>query len=897
MKVLKLLQLSIALLLVSGVVVVFESSTRGSVPFNGVATELRAVFGLSDDNNQGQVLSAGSNLNSLSSRVAFNIPATFRQDVTLKQGLEVDGRSTFRDDVTVVNKNVDLGTGELTASNVVYEIEAGPGISVTGDPQRPTITSNAVSSVQGQAGAVSLVAGNGIAVNGLTIVNTSPNQSQNVFQNISIGGQQTITANNSTDTLTFAGAGGITLTTDPQNKTVTISTEEQTPSGLVDEGSVVTLQDPNDSVGIGTSNPGGKLGVSSAGEQLRLIYSDGISYNSFAVDLNGDLTITPSGGDVNVTGNINAGNNTVIGGSFTGQSGSGVTVGSPTTTGLTVLTDGSGNNEVVLPDGSIASTEILDSSILPVDLSAINLASGGNCLTYDAGTSQFAWMACAAGNPWTDGVGLTYLTDLAEDFAVGGTTLASAFSVDVSANTVRVGTGVSSNAIISMNASDGDTGNIEYTTNDSIYFSGVGAVGFNTPSPDAELEIVSTTAQLRLTYTDNSVYSSFVVNNDGDLSITPTGGDVIVGGNVNAGSNSMYAAAFAPVGSSALTIGSGTTTSITISTNGTGDGEVVLPDGSIGSTEILDSTVLEVDLSAIDAPSDNECLTYDQTSGGFEWNACAAGASNPWTDGSGITYLTDTAEDMAVGGSTLASAFSVDVSANTTRIGSGSVANAVLSMFASDGDTGTITYTTNDEWSFSGGTITSDGNINIGNNTLTAATWDGSGAVGLTIGSNDVTSLTVTTDGTGNSEVVLPNESISSTEIMNDTLLEVDLAASNSASNGQCLTYNNGTGGFTWTNCDTGGASAFTDGGTIVYLTDTTDDFAIGGSTLAAAFSVDTSANTTRLGTGATANAVLSMYASNGSTGDVTYTTNDSWNFSGGSVGINTTGPDAQLDV
>jgi hypothetical protein len=89
-------------------------------------------------------------------------------------------------------------------------------------------------------------------------------------------------------------------------------------------------------------------------------------------------------------------------------------------------------------------------------------------------------------------------------------------------------------------------------------------------------------------------------------------------------------------------------------------------------------------------------------SGTLSW---VAGTTNPWTDGSGITYLTDTAEDFAVGGSALASAFSVDVSANTARIGTGSTANAILDMYGSDGDTGSLSYTTSDAWLFSGGSV------------------------------------------------------------------------------------------------------------------------------------------------------------------------------------------------
>ncbi len=64
---------------------------------------------------------------------------------------------------------------------------------------------------------------------------------------------------------------------------------------------------------------------------------------------------------------------------------------------------------------------------------------------------------------------------------------------------------------------------------------------------------------------------------------------------------------------------------------------------------------------------------------------------------------------------------------------------------------------------------TANANINAGTGTVTASTFDGSGAVALTIGSADITSLTVTTDGTGDGEVVLPGSSVSAGEIVDIT--------------------------------------------------------------------------------------------------------------------------------
>lgn len=50
-----------------------------------------------------------------------------------------------------------------------------------------------------------------------------------------------------------------------------------------------------------------------------------------------------------------------------------------------------------------------------------------------------------------------------------------------------------------------------------------------------------------------------------------------------------------PGGAAAMTLGGASTTAVTITTDGTGNGEVVLPAGSIGTTEVLDGTLLAAD--------------------------------------------------------------------------------------------------------------------------------------------------------------------------------------------------------------------------------------------------------------------------------------------------------------
>jgi hypothetical protein len=60
-----------------------------------------------------------------------------------------------------------------------------------------------------------------------------------------------------------------------------------------------------------------------------------------------------------------------------------------------------------------------------------------------------------------------------------------------------------------------------------------GNVGIGTTNPDAKLDVLSTTEQLRLSYTDGSVYTSFTTDSTGDLTIAPTGGDTKLTGKLS----------------------------------------------------------------------------------------------------------------------------------------------------------------------------------------------------------------------------------------------------------------------------------------------------------------------------------------------------------------------------
>ncbi|HVE81114.1 MAG TPA: MerR family DNA-binding transcriptional regulator [Candidatus Dormibacteraeota bacterium] len=116
-----------------------------------------------------------------------------------------------------------------------------------------------------------------------------------------------------------------------------------------------------------------------------------------------------------------------------------------------------------------------------------------------------------------------------------------------------------------------------------------------------------------------------------------------------------------PGGAAGLTLGGGLTTSLVVNTDGLGDTEVVLPNGSISSSEILDGTIGTSDLNSLDAPGDEECLSFESSSSQFEWQTCGGGGggggSTVWSD------LTNPNNNLGLNHSEYATLFTWDTAA------------------------------------------------------------------------------------------------------------------------------------------------------------------------------------------------------------------------------------------
>jgi hypothetical protein len=184
-----------------------------------------------------------ANLNRI---LRVNVPSTFRELVTML-ALEVEGESIFGGEVEFQNDvvfdgqitlngnafgdgvSINLGSGEITASNIMYSLEAGSGISIS-EGQNPTISV------------------------------TDLGSAQNIFKKVKVG-SDTAESDENSDTLEFAAGSGISVSVDTGSDRITIS--NSTLPGFIKSGTYAVLADGITSVGVGTATPSNVFEVNS----------------------------------------------------------------------------------------------------------------------------------------------------------------------------------------------------------------------------------------------------------------------------------------------------------------------------------------------------------------------------------------------------------------------------------------------------------------------------------------------------------------------------------------------------------------------------------------------------------------------------------------------------------
>ena len=85
-----------------------------------------------------------------------------------------------------------------------------------------------------------MTAGDGLSGGGtsgtVTLTNIDKGSSQNIFKNIAVSGQSSVVADSNNDTLTFVGAGGMTITTNAATDTITFNPTVDNTNNYVDGG-------------------------------------------------------------------------------------------------------------------------------------------------------------------------------------------------------------------------------------------------------------------------------------------------------------------------------------------------------------------------------------------------------------------------------------------------------------------------------------------------------------------------------------------------------------------------------------------------------------------------------------------------------------------------------------
>ena len=188
-------------------------------------------------------------------------------------------------------------------------------------------------------------------------------------------------------------------------------------------------------VGIGSSTVSAKLHVTATSEQLRLGY-DASNYVSFTTSSGGNLTVAPSGGGLNVTGNVDVSGTFTSGTADAFQINSSGVVTSGTWQGTAVGT-GFGGTGATTTQGAINNISQLTTNgdlLYNNGTNSTRLARGtnGQCLT--SNTTTIVWGSCSGGAGSSAWDALTVPTTSNLSLAMGAFTTAFTFNSVTSAN-------------------------------------------------------------------------------------------------------------------------------------------------------------------------------------------------------------------------------------------------------------------------------------------------------------------------------------------------------------------------------------------------------------------------------------------------------------------------------
>ena len=203
---------------------------------------------------------------------------------------------TFGANVPVIFSESVTFTKDVNLPNMVSSIIPGTGTDVE-DGQNPTISNTGVLSLNKSTGDLSLTAGLGIDITSpsereVTITNIDLGSIQNIFKNVVVDNQPTIRATGNSDTLTFVGGNGITITSDSSAKKIifTADPDALNVTGWTKSGDSITNTTPADFVGIGTTTSRYNLEIAGTKNTTGNVTFGGLNVGG-ATTLNGALTV------------------------------------------------------------------------------------------------------------------------------------------------------------------------------------------------------------------------------------------------------------------------------------------------------------------------------------------------------------------------------------------------------------------------------------------------------------------------------------------------------------------------------------------------------------------------------------------------------------------------------
>ncbi len=613
---------------------------------------------------------------------------------------------------------------------------------------------------------------------------------------------------------------------------------------------------------------------------------------------------------------------------------------------LTTLTDGTG---ITITEGAgsitIASTlgetietgEITNDSILEVDFDVTNVATDNYILSYDSDSGGFTWIDNTGGtgaSKWTDDGTFSYLTETNDDLVIGGSTTSAPLFFDSSEATLSLGYNGTSGSLslysevggtdytLKFQPSSSMTQNVTYmmpvddgTSDQTLITNGAGVLAWGTVTEISgagditAIGDVSTGSAFTATGTQGTSLYFYDADGRGQLKTAD-----LTAARTYTLPDATGTMALTSQLHDAVTIGTASGLSI--------DGSQVLSLGlaSSGVTGALSGTDWDTFNNKQTAGNYLTALTGDATATGPGSAAITLATVN--SNIGVFNNLTVNAKGLVTGASNVAYLTSytetdpIYIASQAHNIDATDIANLGNLSGTNTGDitlAGTLDYLTLSGQQITRGLIdlttdvseilpiTNGGTgassladlIALGTDTTgnyVKSITNGNGITGGDGGSESaVLTIAIDADTTGTTATTYSNSGLEATA---DGLRIIG-----GCSTGQILTWDASDVRWECTT-NTAGSSDWTDTGTLTHLTDTANDFAIGGTSLVASmFAIDESAGNFYFASDNSANPTFLFEATDSDAGSFGFNTNDAFYFSDANVGIGDTSPTALFTV